>query len=46
MSSNLPLVSFLTLLPFVGAIAVLLLGRSVARLTAATFATVAVAYTG
>src|SRR3984885_2038402 len=46
MSSNLPLVSFLTLLPFVGAIAVLLLGRSAARLTAATFATVAVAYTG
>jgi NADH-quinone oxidoreductase subunit M len=43
---NFPLVSFLTLLPFVGAIVVLLLGRSAARLTAATFATVAVAYTG
>jgi NADH-quinone oxidoreductase subunit M len=43
---NFPLVSFLTLLPFVGAIVVLLLGRSAARLTAAMFATVAVAYTG
>ena len=46
MSSNLPLVSALTLLPFVGGIVVLLAGRSAARLTAATFATVAVAYTG
>ena len=46
MSSNLPLVSALTLLPFVGGIVVLLVGRSAARLTAATFATVAVAYTG
>ena len=42
-----PLVSLLTLLPFVGGIAVLLLGRagrSAARLTAAVFATAAVAY--
>jgi NADH-quinone oxidoreductase subunit M len=46
MSSNFPLVSALTLLPFVGAIAVLLVGRSAARLTAAIFATVAVVYTG
>ena len=46
MSSNFPLVSALTLLPFVGGIVVLLAGRSAARLTAATFATVAVAYTG
>jgi NADH-quinone oxidoreductase subunit M len=45
MSSNLPLVSALTLLPFVGGILVLLLGRSAARLTAAVFAAVAVAYT-
>ena len=48
MSSNLPLVSLLTLLPFLGGIAVLLLGRagrSAARLTAAAFATAAVAYT-
>ena len=43
---NFPLVSALTLLPFVGGIVVLLAGRSAARLTAATFATVAVAYTG
>ena len=46
MSSNFPLVSALTFLPFVGGIVVLLAGRSAARLTAATFATVAVAYTG
>src|ERR1700677_3312686 len=43
---NFPLVSFLTLLPFVGAIVVLLLGRSAARVTSALFAPVAVAYTG
>ena len=50
MSGNLPLnfpfISALTLLPFVGGIIVLLAGRSAARLTAGTFATVAVAYTG
>ena len=43
-----PLISLLTLLPFAGAFAVLLLGRagrSAARLTAAVFATAAVAYT-
>jgi NADH-quinone oxidoreductase subunit M len=43
---NFPLVSALTLLPFVGGIAILLVGRSAARLTAAMFATVGVAYTG
>ena len=40
MSSNLPLVSVLTLLPFLGGIAVLLLGRAgrgAARLTAMAF---------
>ena len=49
MSSNFPSVSVLTLLPFLGGIAVLLLGRggrSAARLTAAMlFAAAAVAYT-
>src|ERR1700677_2742046 len=43
-----PFLSLLTLLPFAGAFAVLLLGRasrSVACLVAATFATAAVAYT-
>jgi NADH-quinone oxidoreductase subunit M len=48
MSSNLPLVSVLTLLPFAGGIAVLLLGRAgraPARLAAMVFATAAVAYT-
>jgi NADH-quinone oxidoreductase subunit M len=48
MSSNFPAVSVLTLLPFLGGIAVLLLGRagrSAARLTAAVFAAAAVAYT-
>jgi NADH-quinone oxidoreductase subunit M len=48
MSSNLPLVSVLTLLPFVGGLAVLLLGRagrSAARVTAVIFSTAAVAYT-
>jgi NADH-quinone oxidoreductase subunit M len=48
MSSNLPLVSWLTLLPFLGGIAVLLLGRAgrgAARLTAMAFATAAVFYT-
>ena len=43
-----PFISLLTLLPFAGALAVLLLGRasrSAARLTALTFATAAVAYT-
>jgi NADH-quinone oxidoreductase subunit M len=48
MSSNLPLVSLLTLLPFVGGIAVLLLGRagrSAARLTALVFAGAAVGLT-
>src|SRR6202167_5553724 len=43
-----PFISLLTLLPFAGALAVLLLGkasRSAARLVAATFATAAVAYT-
>jgi NADH-quinone oxidoreductase subunit M len=48
MSNNLPLVSLLTLLPFAGGIVVLMLGRmgrSAARLIAAGFATVAVAYT-
>jgi NADH-quinone oxidoreductase subunit M len=43
---NFPLISALTLLPFVGGLVVLVAGRSAARLTAATFATVAVAYTG
>ena len=44
-----PFLSLLTLLPFVGALAVLLLGRTsrfAARLTAAVFATTAVAFTG
>ena len=48
MSSTFPSVSALTLLPFVGGIAVLLLGRAgraAARLTALIFATAAVAYT-
>jgi NADH-quinone oxidoreductase subunit M len=48
MSSTFPSVSALTLLPFVGGIAVLLLGRAgraAARVTALIFATVAVAYT-
>jgi len=48
MSSSFPSVSALTLLPFVGGIAVLLLGRAgrpAARLTAVIFATAAVAYT-
>jgi NADH-quinone oxidoreductase subunit M len=48
MSSNLPLVSALTLLPFVGGIAVLLLGRagrSAARLAAVVFAGAAVGLT-
>jgi NADH-quinone oxidoreductase subunit M len=48
MSSTFPSVSALTLLPFVGGIAVLLLGRAgrpAARLTAVVFATAAVAYT-
>ena len=48
MSSTFPSVSFLTLLPFVGGVTVLLLGRagrSAARLTALIFATAAVAYT-
>jgi NADH-quinone oxidoreductase subunit M len=48
MSHNLPLVSVLTLLPFVGGVVVLLLGRvgrSAARVIAAGFATAAVAYT-
>jgi NADH-quinone oxidoreductase subunit M len=43
-----PFISLLTLLPFAGALAVLLLGkasRSAAHLVAATFATAAVAYT-
>jgi NADH-quinone oxidoreductase subunit M len=43
-----PFISLLTLLPFAGALAVLLLGktsRSTARLVAAIFATAAVAYT-
>src|ERR1700691_2804553 len=43
-----PCISLLTLLPFIGALAVPLLGRasrSVARLVAAIFATAAVAYT-
>jgi NADH-quinone oxidoreductase subunit M len=46
--SPFPFISVLTLLPFVGGLAVLLLsrtGRSAARLTAAIFATAAVAYT-
>jgi NADH-quinone oxidoreductase subunit M len=46
MTSTLPLISVLTLLPFLGGIAVLLLPRPAARLTAAVFAAVAVAYTG
>jgi NADH-quinone oxidoreductase subunit M len=44
-----PFISLLTLLPFIGGLAVLLAGRagrSGARLTAAVFATAAVAYTG
>lgn len=44
-----PFLSLLTLLPFAGGLAVLLMGRmgrSAARVTAAIFATVAVAYTG
>ncbi len=48
MTSDLHLVSMLTLLPFLGGIAVLLVGRAgrgAARLTAAVFATAAVAYT-
>ncbi|MGC2402282.1 MAG: NADH-quinone oxidoreductase subunit M, partial [Acidobacteriaceae bacterium] len=48
MSTNFPLVSVLTLLPFVGGIAVLLLGRagrSAARLTALVFAIAVVAIT-
>src|SRR5579859_1328549 len=48
MSSTFPSVSVLTLLPFVGGVVVLLLGRGgrpAARLTALIFATVAVAYT-
>lgn len=48
MSSTFPSVSVLTLLPFFGGIAVLLLGRAgrpAARLTAVIFATAAVAYT-
>ena len=45
MSPNLPLISALTLLPFVGGIAVLLLGRSAARLTALIFAMAAVGLT-
>jgi NADH-quinone oxidoreductase subunit M len=48
MSSAFPSVSTLTLLPFVGGIAVLLLGRAgrpAARLTAVILATAAVAYT-
>src|SRR5580700_7421225 len=46
--SPFPHLSVLTLLPFAGGIAILLLsraGRSAARLTALTFATAAVAYT-
>ena len=46
--SQFPYVSVLTLLPFAGGFAVLLLGRagrSAARLTAVVFATAAVAYT-
>jgi NADH-quinone oxidoreductase subunit M len=45
MSSHLPFVSALTLLPFIGGLLILLLGRSTARLNAALFATAAVAYT-
>jgi NADH-quinone oxidoreductase subunit M len=47
--SAFPFISVLTLLPIAGGIAVLLIGRagrSAARLTAALFATAAVAYTG
>lgn len=47
MTSDLHLLSMLTLLPFIGGIAVLLLGRAgrwAARSTAAVFATAAVAY--
>ena len=46
--AHFPFISLLTLLPFAGAFAVLLLGkasRSAARLVAAIFATAAVAYT-
>jgi NADH-quinone oxidoreductase subunit M len=41
---SLPLVSALTLLPFAGGMAVLLLGRSAARVAALAFATAAVVY--
>jgi NADH:ubiquinone oxidoreductase subunit 4 (subunit M) len=46
-ATQFPFLSLLTLLPFAGAFAVLLLGRtsrSAARLVAATFATATVAY--